>query len=158
MDWCLQPVKSTKNKRKTNSLLAFIYGGFIIAKIGIIHRKNSYVYVKSLTLIAYLHKMNPRKLSDYYAASIQHTRKLMHYNLWENTKHKFIEIKTYFDAKHSSMRLIAKLRAICTKQPHETTLIARQFDADCNAIAVQRWRRCAFYSPGLAPAYPGLCM
>ena len=158
MDWCLQPVKSTKNKRKTNSLLAFIYGGFIFAKIGIIHRKNSYEYVKSLTLVAYIYKMNPRKLSDYYAASIQHTSGLMHYNLWENTKHKFLEIKTYFDAKHSSMWLIAKLRAICTKQPHEMTLIARQFDADYNAIAVQRWRRCAFYSPGLAPAYPGLCM
>ena len=67
--------------------------------------------------------MNPRKLSDYYTAAIQHTRKLMHYNLWENTKYKFIEIKTYFDAKYSALRLIAKLRAICTKQPHEMTEI-----------------------------------
>ena len=158
MDWCLQPVKSTKNKRKTNSLLAFIYSGFIFAKIGIIHRKDSYKNVKSLTLIACFHKMSSWKVSDNNTAAIQHTRRLMHYNLWENTKHKFLGIKTYFDAKHSSMRLIAKLRAICTKLPHETTLIAHQFDADCNAIAVQRWRRCAFYSPGLASAYPGLCM
>jgi len=28
----------------------------------------------------------------------------------------------------------------------------------CYAIIVQRWRRCTFDSPGLAPAYPGLCM
>jgi len=27
-----------------------------------------------------------------------------------------------------------------------------------NAFVVQRWRRCTFYSPGLASAYPGLCM
>jgi len=31
-------------------------------------------------------------------------------------------------------------------------------DADYNTILVQRWRRCTFDSPGLASAYPGLCM
>jgi len=36
--------------------------------------------------------------------------------------------------------------------------ITRPFDADYNTILVQRWRRCTFDSPGLASAYPGLCM
>ena len=36
--------------------------------------------------------------------------------------------------------------------------IVWSFDAFCNVFVVQRCRRCAFDSPGLASAYPGLCM
>ena len=47
---------------------------------------------------------------------------------------------------------------ICVILSNKMRQIVWSFDVFYNAFAVQRWRRCTFDSPGLASAYPGLCV
>ena len=54
--------------------------------------------------------------------------------------------------------LIIKCKIVCGISSCKIQQNTRLFDTDYNATSVQRCRRCTFDSPGLASAYPGLCM
>jgi len=92
--------------------------------------------------------MKPLDFHHGYAPITHPVKRLLHKGKF-NSPNEMCRLTRQYISFHST---------ICTISPREMTQIARQFDADCNAIAVQRWRRCTFDSPGLASAYPGLCM